>query len=349
MAAEQRVPISGMLELTGRCNLDCIHCYLGPSEDRQARREMTTGEVLGLLDEIARAGCLYLTITGGDPMIRKDFPEIYRRAKKLGMIVTVFCDGILITEEIIELFRQYVPYEVDISVYGASAETYEGITRRPGSFGGMIRGIERLRRADIPFALKTVLMDRNKHEIDRMRMMADDMGARSFRVDSAIFPCFSGDRTQPIALRVPPEEAVGIELADPRTVVQWIKYTQRVEQFPDDDRLYICGAGVTGFYIDPKGNVSPCLMTTNYTYPLLHSGRSFSDLWEHELHEIQGLKTGEDFACRSCDARAACTGCPAFNYQETGNEEEMSDYICQTARLRFESLRRHLDNGEGRR
>ena len=188
--AQERVPISGILELTTSCNLKCVHCYLGPQEEQRKKRslEMSTERVKSVIDEIVESGCLYLVITGGDPMVRKDFPEIYRHAKESGLIVTVFCDAILVTEKIVRLFEEYPPFKVDVSIYGATAETYEAVTRVPGSFPKFLAGLDRLRRAGIPYSLKTVLMTINKHELSAMRRMAEEMGV-AFRMDSAIFPC----------------------------------------------------------------------------------------------------------------------------------------------------------------
>ena len=112
-----RVPLQGMLELTSRCNLRCVHCYLGSQEEQHAQRdrELTTERVCRLLDEIAAAGCLYLTITGGDPMMRRDFCDVYTHAKKLGLLVTVFCDAILVTERILDLFKDLPPASAGFS------------------------------------------------------------------------------------------------------------------------------------------------------------------------------------------------------------------------------------------
>jgi len=129
-SAKLRIPLSGSLELTRHCNLSCIHCYatdssgdILPGDSRQ--REMETTKILSVIDEICEAGCLYLLITGGEPLLRKDFPEIYRYAKRKGLVITVFSNGILIKEEIIELFKVLPPHVVEISLYGATAETYE--------------------------------------------------------------------------------------------------------------------------------------------------------------------------------------------------------------------------------
>ncbi len=338
---DRRIPISGVLELTSRCNLDCRHCYLGPRENRQTRRleEMSTERVFEIIDQICEAGCLYLLITGGDPMIRKDFPDIYRYAKKNGLILTIFCDGLLIDDRIVELFQESPPFRVDISIYGATAETYETITRVPGSFRSFLEGVTRLSEAGIPFSMKTVLMTLNKHEVGAMRDLADQLGAQGFRMDSAILPCFPGGSRDPLMLRVDPEEAVEVEMADPRALAQWIDYCDRQGVFPADKRLYQCGAGVTEFFIDPFGNASPCLLTTNYSYPITES-RNFQALWNWELRQITRLEAHQENLCNSCEMRTACTGCPAFNLQEEGSEERAPEYLCKTTRHRWNAIQR---------
>lgn len=334
---QERVPLSGILELTSRCNLQCVHCYLGPQEEQRKKRdlEMSTETVKSVIDDVVKNGCLYLVITGGDPMVRKDFPEVYRYAKQQGLIVTVFCDAILVTEKIVRLFQDYPPFNVDVSVYGATAETYEAVTRVPGSFPSFLRGIERLRRGGIPFSLKTVLMTINRHELAGMRRMADDLGVK-FRLDSAIFPCLPNHDHNPLNLRVSPREAVELELSDRRQIDQWISYMDRHEGAPAAENLYTCGAGVTNFYVDPLGYASPCLMTTQYRYSLLE--RDFASLWARELVQLREKKPRDGYTCNSCEMKTACTGCPAFNYQENGAEDVKSDYVCETTQHRWQAI-----------
>jgi radical SAM protein with 4Fe4S-binding SPASM domain len=335
--AVERVPVSGTLELTSRCNLRCVHCYLGDQTEQHSKREaeMSTEKVLRIIDQIHDAGCLYLLITGGDPMMRRDFAEIYRYARCKGMLITVFCDGILVNDTIIELFKEYPPFKVDISIYGSTAETYEKITRVKGSHAKMLRGLDRLRDAGIPYSLKTVLMTVNRHELDAMRAMAEDRGV-SFRVDTAIFPCLSGSGKDPIDLRVEPEQAVQLEMSSPKQVSQWMEYSDAHQGSPATNRLYECGAGQTSFFIDPFGDASPCLMTTNYRYSL--KNEDFATVWSRDLVQIRNRIASTDSSCSTCDMKAACTACPAFHFQETGHEEEISEYVCETTRYRWRAI-----------
>ena len=339
--SERRVPLSGSLELTSRCNLKCVHCYLGSQEEQWKKRsqELSTERVIALVDEIADAGCLYLLITGGDPMIHRDFHRVYRHACERGLLVTVFCDGILVDDRILELFREYPPRAVEVSLYGATAATYEAVTRVRGSFARALQGIERLLAAGLPLGLKTVLMTINKHEVVAMRRMARDWGV-SFRVDSAIFPCLPVDDGAPLDLRVPPREAVGLEFAeDEGRLDEWVGYLDDRKGVEYGSGLYRCGAGVNSFHLDPFGYAQPCLMTTQHRHSL--EGRSFESLWGRELVQLRSARPRADYACNSCEMHLACTGCPAFNYQENGREDVRSEYVCETTQERWQAIQLH--------
>lgn len=331
----KRVPLSGMLELTRRCNLKCVHCYLGGSDDRSGRGEMTTERVVDVIDQITEAGCLYLAITGGDPMMRRDFPEVYRHAKEAGLLVTVMCGGVLVSDAILELFEDLPPSAVEISLYGATAETYETVTRVSGSYERCLSGIKRLVDAGHEVRIKTVLTTLNVHEADHMKQLARDFGL-DLRLDAAIFPCLHTSDRRPLDLRVPPQEVVRIELSDAESVRSWIEYLDRPTVESPKDRLYVCGAGVSGFYIDPFGFVSPCLMTTRYRYNLLES--DFRTLWSERVGELQYAKPRPDYECAGCDLQRACASCPGFQDLENGAEDVKSDYLCATARGRWRAL-----------
>lgn len=339
--ATHRVPIQGLLELTSRCNLRCEHCYLGPQEQHWARRdqEPSAEKVCSIIDEIAAAGCLYLAITGGDPMVHDDFPEIYRHARRKGMIVRVLCNGILVKDRIVELFKEYPPDGVEISLYGATSATYEAVTRVKGSYAKCLKGIQRLVDDGVHVQLKTVLLTLNSHELDDMRAIAKGFGV-PFRLDSAIFPHLSDRSQAPLHLRLSPEEAVRLELSDPDEVHEWSKHLDAQAGQPPAETLYRCGAGVTGFYIDPFGQASPCLMTTKHRHSL--SQRSFASLWAKELAQLRSIKPRAEYGCNSCEMQTACSGCPAFNDLETGHEDVKSDFICETTQQRFNTIQSRL-------
>ncbi len=338
-AHHNRIPLSGMLELTSRCNLRCIHCYLGNQDAQHAKRamEMDTEQLKSLLDELAEAGTLFLTITGGDPMMRKDFVEIYAHGVRLGMLVIVFCDGVLVSDKIISAFQELPPRRVEISIYGATEETYEKVTRIKGSYRKCIRGIERLLNAGITVALKTILMSTNEHEFEHMRQMAEDYGV-PFRFDAAIFPCLPDSSQEPLALRISKETAISHELASETARRGWIDhYEERKAPKQRDDRLFKCGAGARAFYVGPFGEISPCVLTTKHRFD--RGSRSFMDVWNDEMLAVRQLKvTRTDTSCGTCEKRSMCNNCPAFSFLETGEEDLKSEYQCELTHERWRQV-----------
>ena len=357
-----RIPLDGSLELTHRCNLRCVHCYLGDQDAirKHRREEMSTEQIMTLIDEVVEAGTLNFTFSGGDPMVHKDFAELFTYAVKKGLLVTVFCDGVLVSRRIIETFKKYPPRMVEVSIYGATRETYEGITQVKGSFGRCMDGIERLHRARQRFTLKTVLMTRNRNELKAMRALAKSYGV-NFYFDTAIFPCLphhdnggganrlrgktasasmdvappSLDR--PMALRVAPEEAAAAQLSDPKMVQEMADLYVRTRDLPESDRLYVCGAGQTTFHVDPYGNLQPCTISTNVDYNFRDGG--FLKGWNGPIAAIRDIRISADSSCRSCDKQAICSGCPAMFFAENGAGDRKSDYICRTTHTLFDGIK----------
>jgi len=335
-ACRSRIPISATLELTSRCNLRCQHCYLGSQKDphRKQEQERSTEAVKASLDEWAAAGCLYLLITGGDPMMRRDFSEIYRHARELGLVVTVYCDGILVTDSLVALFRELPPRKVEISIYGATAKVYERVTRIPGSHARAWVGIRKLNEAGIRVGLKTILMTLNQQELEEMAAQAESMGL-PFRYDAAIFPCLTGGSNRPLDLRVSPEDVVASDMATLERREHWLRRIEETAALPVSDRLYGCCAGTTSFCADPAGDLAPCLMAAQYRRS--PKGRSFLEMWKGDLAELHQKTRSVKKTSFTGSLRGACTHCPAFNYLETGNEEQESEYIRKTTELRYQA------------
>jgi MoaA/NifB/PqqE/SkfB family radical SAM enzyme len=195
LSAQGRTPLSMSLEVTERCNLNCQHCYINlPANHTAARqRELSTAECKRLFDELAAAGTLWLLLTGGELMLRRDFEEIYLYARNAGFILTIYTNGTMITPRRADFLAQYPPYELEITVYGATAETYETVTRVPGSFAKCMEGLRLLHERGLPVKLKTVLLTLNSHELLAMKAIADGYGWE-FRYDGMIHPRLNGDR-----------------------------------------------------------------------------------------------------------------------------------------------------------
>lgn len=334
-AQAARVPLSGTLELTRRCNLRCVHCYLGPQARvrREAGREMTTAQVLALIDEWAAAGCLSLLITGGDPLLRQDFSEVYRHAKLAGLDVTVFSNGTTIRRRHVELFQDLPPRAVEITLYGATAATYERITGVPGSFRRCLEGMRRLTEGGVRLELKTMLMTLNRHEFAAIEDVARGLGCK-FRFDPLLNARFDGDR-EPLALRVDPGEVVRLELADETRREAWLGLSADNPEIQASEQVIQCWAGVTGFYVDAYGTLQPCVMLPWLSHRL--AGSTFAEGWAR-LAGLTGVRARADNQCVACQKRPYCGYCPGLLWLENGDPEIASDYQCALGAERLRAI-----------
>jgi radical SAM protein with 4Fe4S-binding SPASM domain len=327
----ERIPLGGSIELTFRCNLKCAHCYVAYDS---RKKEMTYEEICYVLDEITEAGCLWLLITGGEPFIRNDFLDIYTYAKKKGLIITLFTNGTLVTSEIADYLKERPPFVVEISLYGITKETYEGVTGIAGSFEHCIRGIDLLLERKIPLKLKTMVMSLNCHELWEIKKYAEELGVE-FRFDSAINPKLDGSK-EPCKLRIPPEKVVELDLADEKRLKGWKEFCKKFWGPAKSDRLYTCGAGLTSFHIDPYGQMSICAMSRSPSYDLLQ--KSLQDGWHDFVDRIREEKPNGDYRCAKCDLLSLCGHCPGWAQLENGNPEIPVEYLCKIAHLRAEAF-----------
>jgi len=334
---KRRIPISGSIALTNRCNLRCVHCYLGRqalSPRASQSKELSANRWMAIIDEIAAAGCLYLLFTGGEPLLRNDFKQIYAHTKQAGILTSVFTNGTRFTPTIIELFRDLPPHELEISLYGMCAATYQAITGNPEGHAECRRGIDQLHAAGIKFSLKTILMADNQHEFHAIKDLARQYNA-DFRFDAAIFPCLDGNQA-PLAHRVSPEKAVDLELEDTAMIDRWRDYIKRHGDLMAFDKLYNCGTGLTSFHIDATGNLMPCVLVDAVTYNL--SDGSFQTGWHEVIPMIREIRVDKEVECAQCDKRLLCGLCPAFFNLENGSAETKSEYLCAMGHHRFSTI-----------
>lgn len=339
--SQQRIPLNGSFEVTMRCNVRCEHCYI-PFEQRSGSRhnELALPEIQRIFSEIADAGCLWLLLTGGEPFLRKDFLDIYDDAKRKGFIVSIFTNGTLLNEAIVDHLAEWRPFGIEISLYGATQETYERVTGIPGSYARCMRGIELLMERGLPLQLKTVLLTLNQHELAQMKQFSESLG-KEFRFDPVISAGIDGD-PYPSQFRLSPDQIIAAELNDPERAREWPKvYEAYKDVGVTTPRMYTCGAGRSGFHIDPSGSMSLCLVARTPSYDL-RSG-SFREGWERFVSSVLASEYSRSFGCSGCELRALCPQCPAMGIAEMGDPEARVPFLCELAHLRHEAFDLPID------
>jgi radical SAM protein with 4Fe4S-binding SPASM domain len=349
---EQRTPLSFDLEVTARCNNDCRHCYINlPAADREAQaRELSVDEILRIADEAIELGALWCLVTGGEPLLRTDFAEIYLGLKRRGLLLSVFTNACLVTAEHVDLFRRYPPRDVEVTVYGATAETYERVSRRPGSFAAFEGGLELLLDGDVEVRFKAMALRSNVHELAAISAFCRERTKDYFRFDPLLHLRFDRDPARNaliLAERLSPEEIVAIERADPERF-------QALEDGCDRliladagehvcDHLFHCGAGSGSFSVGYDGTFRLCssLWHADTTYDLRRG--TVREAWQQVVPRVQDLRsTSTEFIerCRVCPIINLCLWCPAHAALETGSMDEFVEYFCAVAHARAAALGR---------
>ncbi len=349
-AQKKRVPLSFDFEITARCNNDCRHCYINlPAGDEQARRaELTLEEIDRIASQAVELGVLWCLITGGEPLLRKDFAEIYLLLKKKGLLITVFSNACLVNADHVKLFQKYPPRDLEVSVYGATEETYERVTRQPGSFKTFRRGLERLKEGGVKVRLKAMALRSNAHEMETIHAFCRELTREPYRFDPLLHMRYDGNtqrNAEILAERLSPAEIVAIEQADAERSTALQKDCDRLI-FKDlcgtgCSHLFHCGAGLSSFSIGYNGTFRLCstLLHPDCIYDLRQG--SLAEAWSSLVPRVRALESGsQDFRehCRSCSLVNLCLWCPANAYLETGKMDGRSEYFCQVAKARAEAI-----------
>ncbi|HEY7353293.1 MAG TPA: radical SAM protein [Terriglobales bacterium] len=333
--ATQRVPLEASLEVTRRCPLECQHCYnnLEMGDLAARNRELSKEEYFAVLDELSQMGVIWLLFTGGEIFARKDFLEIYSYANRKGFLITLFTNGILINEKIADFLREFPPFAVEITLYGRTRETYEKLTKLPGSYDRCMRGIRLLVERGLPLKLKTVATSINRHEVFSMKAFAEQELGVEFRFDSLINPRIDCSAA-PLAVRLTPEEVVALEMRLPAIATEHRQAVAREQASPTppSKTLYSCGGGVRAFAVDPYGYMSICVLSHRATYDI-RTG-SVRQGWEEFLLKVRQRESRQLSKCTNCRIRSVCSMCPANGELENGDPESPVEFLCEVAHLR---------------
>jgi radical SAM protein with 4Fe4S-binding SPASM domain len=339
----KRMPLDVSLELTYRCNNGCVHCFCNlPSHDPKAlQNELKTAEIKGILDELSGMGTLWLLLTGGEPLLRQDFEEIYIYAKKKGFVITIFTNGTLIDKEIVNTFKHYPPFAVEVTLYGATKETYEKVTRSAGSYQKCIEGIRHLLGAELNVKLKTMAITSNRHEIGAMDRMAEEFGCE-FRFDPMIqkrIDC--NNYSHPERYRLSPEEVVGLDLQFPYRMAAFKDFCNKFMGKPSKtEYLYQCGAGRASMHINPYGIAMGCMMMIGDGFSIKEHRLNW--IWEEGIKSVITRKKDFTLPCDDCSLINLCGQCPGWSIGEHGDVRKELQFLCETAKKRSGEL--HINN-----
>jgi radical SAM protein with 4Fe4S-binding SPASM domain len=326
-ALKLNIPLSVQLDLTYRCNERCVHCYL----DHDDHGEMTTAEIKDLLDQMADAGVFYLTLSGGEILMRRDFFQILEHARLRTFCVKLKTNGVMIRAREAKRLRALGVESIQISIYSHRPEVHDAITKVPGSLRNSIEAVRFLRTQGLHVVLANVLMVQNAADYKGVRALAAELGVRC-SLDPTVTPMMDGDRSI---------LSLNVDQAALREVFRNGDLVGNVEEFcappsavdADDLDSLPCSAGHTACYVSPYGDVYPCVQFPLPSGNVRHT--RFVDIWRDspQLKEVRSITLRDMPSCSKCAHGATCTRCPGLAYME-GNMRGPSSQDCEKSYAR---------------
>lgn len=316
-----RVPVACTFELTKKCNLKCLHCYI--DRKSSARNELSTSEVRNILRQLAAAGTLYLVFTGGEIFTRKDIYKLCRFARELKFDLRLFTNGTLIDDKTAREIAGIGVSAVEISLYGRK-HTHENITGVSGSYEKTVSAVRSLVKHGVRAVIKAPLTNLNYGDYGWLKKTAKKLKAR-LQADPLVTPKNSGDKST-LKYRLPGRELARIYASGDSA--------KSIRGTRDNSSLF-CSAGRNLAAIDSAGTVYPCLQLRVPSGNLKE--HSFCSIWNKKNKRISGIlniKNGDLKECSSCSLAPYCQRCPGLALLEDGSIIGASNIACKIAQIR---------------
>ncbi|MBU1340345.1 MAG: radical SAM protein [Proteobacteria bacterium] len=346
-ARKDRVLLSVVLDLTARCNNDCCHCYINlPADDPAAKtRELTLDEIKTIIDQSVSLGALWFVLSGGEPLLRPDFSDIYVYLKKKGLLVSVFTNASLITDEHIKLFKKYPPRDIEVTVYGTTPQVHKKVTGKK-TFAATMNGIDLLLSASLPVTLKTTLMKYNISQLDKISDFCRSKSDLPFRFDPFLQLRLDKNPVKNETIRsqrLTPDEIIRIEKNDPQRY-QALKQkckTMALEPSDKTQPLFKCQAGINSCAIGFDGTYKLCPSLSNNHCTLDLKKDTLDHAWNTFTPMVLNIMPTDPVykkTCGACTRHDICSWCPAHADLETNRLDGHVQYFCDIAEKRHRMI-----------
>ena len=345
-AKKARTLLSLAIEITPRCNNNCVHCYINqPERDSlSVHNELSLEKWTDIIDSACEMGALWLLISGGEPLLRDDFSDIYIYAKKKGLLVSVFTNASLISKEHVSLFKTFPPRSLEITVYGVSNLVHNRVTQA-GLFNKTMAGIRLLKKESIPITLKAIALKSNYCEINQIYDYCKSNSDRPVRIDSLLHLRYDNDpekNRKILSQRLSPDRIIEIDKIDHMkcdAIRRKCTIVANTHQNANDQiKMLRCSAGINSCCISFDGIFKLCTSLNNnrYTYDLKNG--TLQEAWEVFTPTIRNISLSnlKDIKkCFSCDIEQLCAHCAAIDDLEGVSDHDHLPYYCDVAKMRL--------------
>lgn len=338
IASTSHTPLTVSFELTPFCNYNCKMCYLriNPTEIGKYQTIQNKSFWLNIAEQLKALGCLFILLTGGEPFMHPEFKEIYKGIIKKGFIVTINTNSSLLNDELLRLFKEFPPRRINITLYGASKETYQELCANGNGYAKTIEAIHRLKENGIPVKINGTIVKDNIKEIQDIFSLSDQEQA-PIEVTSYLFPALRSCKKDGDILtnRVSPQIAAQIEweakIHEKKTTKEaFYEFARQItenECVIGEEIKMSCRAGKSSAWINWEGKMTPCVFMEQPSIDLKQD--TVKDCWEYISKEVGKLPFFTD--CIGCKLKHFCSICYAAAYHEkkaTGN----LNYLCEMAK-----------------
>lgn len=331
-AAEKRVPIEGAFELTPQCTMACKMCYIVMNKQQikeSGKRERTAAEWLNLAEQCCNEGMLYLLLTGGEAMYRKDFREIYEGLAAMGLNIRLNSNGTLFTPDNLSWLVKHPPNRVNITLYGSNNQTYERLCGLKNGFDIVKKAIFDLLEAKIEVKINSTITPYNKNDLEDIINFTKDYNLRS-QIVNYTFPTRRRDCDNAKTERFDVLKAAESELFtrckknDGFIEFAYKNLKDNQAKICNEPFAMNCLAGKSMFWVTWDGKLTPCCLMDNIYADPFEEG--FAAAWKKVTEETEKIYYPKE--CWDCKYKYNCFSCPGIHYSETGAMNKRGDYIC---------------------
>lgn len=318
-AQQNKIPLAATFELTPFCNFSCVMCYVRLLEE-QAKKQgklLSAEQWINIAQQARSMGTVYISLTGGEPMSRPDFWEIYSELNKMGFLISILSNGSLIDEKAMENFRKFgMPYLVKLSLYGASDETYNKICGVKNGFTKVSEAVRLLKEAQVPLVMTGTIVHENADDLQQMYEIARKWNV-PFQHTVTVVKSARGAINSAEVSRFSFEEFI-----DELDIGQLEK-----NKFPMLDSPFSwCSSYGNSFWMTWNGHLQLCSFM-NGPYATLENG--LEEAWTELGKMLDALKSPKE--CNNCEYSVFCQRCPGILCGESGDPEKTTPEFCKTA------------------
>ncbi|MBN2357887.1 MAG: SynChlorMet cassette radical SAM/SPASM protein ScmE [Deltaproteobacteria bacterium] len=340
------------IEITARCNLRCRYCYFFDNP-AVPYRDLDTATWLRFFDELGACQVMDVCISGGEPFLRPDLPELLAGIVRNRMRFNLVSNGALIDDaKAAAVAATRRCNYVQISVDGSCADTHD-VCRGPGSFAGALRGIRTLQRHGIPVAARVTIHRHNVRDLPAVaRLLLDELEVPAFSTNAASelgsfarhadqIAMTVADRELAMRSLVELKERYGGRITANAGPLADAEYWARMETarrqgapaFSDGGRLSACGCVFEKIAVRADGAIVPCSMLAHLELGRIGRDR-LAEVWRSapelvRLRARQAIPLQRFAGCRDCAYAPYCTGnCPGLAYSLTGEIDRPSPDAC---------------------